>query len=165
MRKALPVCLGWERFLEAWKPCDLILTSKKKVRDWAQALLFKCHEEHFPDTPVPLLYRPKSTRRQNILVTIPGSLLDGRPDQQELVLNDVVEVPLKYAREVRDGKWGPDWDIGYALTVHSSQGLTIYDPKKLWIIDDYLQWSNLAYLAVSRVEYFRQLERVVCSPK
>ena len=23
MRKALPGCLGWERFLEAWKPCDL----------------------------------------------------------------------------------------------------------------------------------------------
>ena len=38
------------------------------------------------------------------MVTIPGPLLDGRPDQQELVLNDVVEVPLKYAREVLDGK-------------------------------------------------------------
>ena len=42
------------------------------------------------------------------MVTIPGPLLDGRPDQQELVLNDVVEVPLKYAREVLDGKWGQD---------------------------------------------------------
>ncbi|MEW8688338.1 MAG: hypothetical protein AB2556_21205, partial [Candidatus Thiodiazotropha sp.] len=25
-RKMLPSCLGWERFVEAWKPCDLILT-------------------------------------------------------------------------------------------------------------------------------------------
>ena len=74
-------------------------------------------------------------------------------------------VPLKYPREVRDGKWVPDWDIGFALTVHSSQGLTIHDPPKIWIIDDYLQWSNLAYLAVSRVEYLRQLERVVCPPE
>ncbi|MEW8686692.1 MAG: hypothetical protein AB2556_12835 [Candidatus Thiodiazotropha sp.] len=50
-------------------------------------------------------------------------------------------------------------------SVHSSQGLTIADPQKVWIIDDYLQWSNLAYLAVSRVEYLSQLERVVCPPE
>ncbi|MEW8688970.1 MAG: hypothetical protein AB2556_24390 [Candidatus Thiodiazotropha sp.] len=37
-------------------------------------------------------------------------------------------------------------------------------PQKVWIIDDFLQWSNLAYFAVSRVEYMHQLERVVCSP-
>ncbi|MEW8688738.1 MAG: hypothetical protein AB2556_23220 [Candidatus Thiodiazotropha sp.] len=36
------------------------------------------------------------------------------------------------------------------------------DPKKVWIIDDYIQWSNLAYLAISRVEYLSQLEQVVC---
>ena len=165
MRKALPGCLGWERFVEAWKPCDFILTSRQKVRDRAQRLLFERHEKCFPDVPVPLLYRPMDTRRQNIMVTIPGLLLDRRPDQQELVLNDVVEVPLKYAREVLDGKWGQDWAFGYALTVHSSQGLTVADSRKVWIIDDYLQWSNLAYLAVSRVEYLSQLERVVCPPE
>ena len=100
---------------------------------------------------------------QNIMVTIPGPLLlDGRPDQEELVLNDLVQVGLKYAREVLDSKWGQDWALRYTLTVHSSQGLSIADPKKVWIIDDYLQWSNLAYLALSRVEYLSQLERVVC---
>ena len=52
-----------------------------------------------------------------------------------------------------------------AITVHSSQGLTVADPQKVWIIDDFLQWSNLAYLAVSRVEYMHQLERVVCPPE
>ncbi|MEW8689419.1 MAG: hypothetical protein AB2556_26645, partial [Candidatus Thiodiazotropha sp.] len=61
--------------MEAWKPCDLILTSRLEVRDRAQKLLYKRHEEHFPDTSVPLLYRPKDTRRQNIMVTIPGPLL------------------------------------------------------------------------------------------
>ncbi|MEW8688030.1 MAG: hypothetical protein AB2556_19640 [Candidatus Thiodiazotropha sp.] len=100
------------------------------------------------------------------MVTIPGPLLlDGRQDQQELVLNDVVEMPLQYAREALDGKWGQDWALGYALKVHSSQGLTIADPKKVWLIDDYLQWSNLAYLAVSRVEYLSQFERVACPPE
>ena len=99
------------------------------------------------------------------MVTIPGPLLDGRPDQQELVLNDVIEVPLKYAHEVLDGKWGQDWALGYTLTIHSSQGLTVADPQKVWIIDNFLQWSNLAYLAVSRVEYLGQLEQVVCPPE
>ena len=72
---------------------------------------------------------------------------------------------MKYAREVLGGIWGSDWALGYAITVHSSQGLTIADPQKVWIIDDYLQWLNLAYLAVSRVEHLRQLERVVCPPE
>ena len=102
---------------------------------------------------MPILYRPEDTRRQNTMVTIPGPSLEGTPNQQELVLNDVVEVPLKYAREVLGGMWGSDCALGYAITVHSSQGDTITDPQKVWIIDDYLQWSNLAYLAVSRVEH------------
>ena len=38
-------------------------------------------------------------------------------------------------------------------------------PKKVLIIDDFLQWSNLAYLTVSRVERPHQLERVVCPPE
>ena len=131
MRKALPSCLGWERFVKAWKQCDLILTSRQKVRDRAQRLLFERYEKYFPDSSVPLLYHPKDTWGQNIMVTIPGPLLlDGRPDQEELVLNDVVQVGLKCARDVLDGKWGQDWALGYALTVHSSQGLTVADPKK-----------------------------------
>ncbi|MEW8686500.1 MAG: hypothetical protein AB2556_11870, partial [Candidatus Thiodiazotropha sp.] len=95
--------------------------------------------------------------------TIPGPLVvDGRPDRQELVLNDVVEVSWQTARKVLDGLWGQDWALGYAITVHSSQGLTIADPQKVWIIDDFLQWCSLAYLAVSGMEYMHQLERVVC---
>ena len=165
IRKVLPGCLGWERFVEAWKPCDLILTSRLKVRDRAWKLLFERHEEYFPETSVPLHYCPEDKRQQNIMVTIPGPSSEGRPNQQDLVLNEVVEVPLKYAREVLDGKLGSDWALDYAITVHSSQGLTIADPQKVWIIDDYLQWSNLAYLAVTRVEHLSELQRVVCPPE
>ena len=93
--------------MESWKPCDLILTSRLKVRDRAQKLLFERHEEYFPDTSVPLLYRPEDTRRQDIKVTIPGPLLlDGRPDQRELVLNDVVEVPLNMAARFQSRVFG-----------------------------------------------------------
>ena len=73
----LPGCLGWERFAEAWKPCDLILTSRLKVRDRAQKLLFERHEEYFPETSVLLLYCPEDTRRQNIMVTISGPSPEG----------------------------------------------------------------------------------------
>ena len=158
MRKALPKCRGWDEFVDDWHPRDLILVTRKAPRDQAQKLLFEHHKEAFPDELVPLLYRPRDTRRQNVLVKIPG------PDvaKEELVLNDVVEVSVETAQEVLDGKWGDDWALGYALTVHSSQGLTIEDPQKVWIVDDYLQWSNLAYLAVSRVRYLHQLER--CCP-
>ena len=83
------------------------------------------------------------------MVTIPGLSPEGRPNQEELVLYDVVKVPLIYASEVLGSMWGSDWAHGYASTVHSSQGLTIADVQKVCITDDYLQWSNLAYLSVS----------------
>ena len=158
MRKALPRCRGWTDFVDDWQPRDLILVTRKAPRDQAQKLLFEHHKEVFPDELVPLLYRPRDTRLQNVLVTIPG------PDmaKEELVLNDVVEVFVETAQEVLDGEWGQDWALGYALTVHSSQGLTIKDPQRVWIVDDYIQWSNLAYLAVSRVQYLNQLAR--CCP-
>ena len=114
------VASGGKRFVEAWKPCDLILISRLKVRDRAQKLLFERHEGYFPETSVPLLYRP-DTRRQNIMVTIPGPSPEGRPNQQELVLNDVVEVPLKYAREVLGGMWGSDWALLCHLWAMPSQ--------------------------------------------
>ena len=156
-RKALPSCLVWERFVEGLKPDDLILTSRQKVRDQAQKLLFQRHKESFQGSDVPLLYHPKDSRKQNTLVTIPGT-----NQKEQLVLNDIKVVTIKTAEAAIQTD---DWRLGYALTVHSSQGLTIKDPQKVWIIDDYLQWSNLTYLAVSRVEYMHQLERVVCPPE
>ena len=87
---------------------------------------------------MPLLYHPKDSRKQNIVVPIPGT-----QRKEELVLNDVVNVKIDATeREIRTD----DWQLGYSVTVHLSQSLTIHNPQKVWIIDDYLQWSNLAYL-------------------
>ena len=91
------------------------------------------------------------------MVPIPGTQC-----KEELVLNDVVNVEIDAAERAIKSD---DWRLGYSVTVHSSQGLTIHNPQKVWIIDDYLQWSNLAYLTVSRVEYMQQLERVVYPPE
>ena len=67
-----------------------------------------------------------------VLVVIPGlMLLDGRPDQEELVLNDVMEMAVQYVQEVMDGKWSSDCVFGKAVAVHSSQGVTIHDPQKV----------------------------------
>ena len=154
MRKALPRCLGWTDFIERWTPTDLTLVTRTAVRDRAQELLFARHRENFSEEKVPLLYHPRDSRIQNCLVTIPGT-----DRQEKLVLNDVVQVSIAAAEKAI---LTDDWRLGYTLTVHSSQGLTIYDPQKVWIVDDYLQWSNLTYLAVSRVEYLHQLAR--CCP-
>ena len=73
MRKALTGCRGWDRFGDAWKTGYLILTSRQKVHDRAQELLFQHHKDRFQDTLVPLLYYPKDSRKQNVQVTIPGT--------------------------------------------------------------------------------------------
>jgi len=152
MREALPNILFCKTFLEQWTPLDLILVSRQEARDKMQSVLLEQHKTKFKNQLVPLLYHPKDSRKQNILVQIPGT-----ERKEELVLNDIVGVSIEAAEKAIQTK---DWRLGYAITVHSSQGLTIKMPQKVWIIDDYLTWSNLAYLAVSRVEYLHQLVRV-----
>lgn len=49
----------WLKFVEAWKPGDLILASRINARDRVHELLFQRHREHFPDACMPLLYYPK----------------------------------------------------------------------------------------------------------
>ena len=148
--------------MEAWKPYDLILTSRQKVRDRDQRLLFERNEKNFPS----LYYTaPKTLGGKTSWSPSPGPCwmaarpAGARPERRRR--RGALEIcPRGPRRQV-----GPGWALGYATTVHSSQGLTVADPQKVWIIDDYLQWSNLSYLAVSRVEYMHQLERVVCPPK
>ena len=71
IRKALPRRLGYDRFVEAWKPGDLILTLRQELRNRGQELLFQRHKDQYPVEPVPLFYRPRDTRKENIMVTIP----------------------------------------------------------------------------------------------
>ena len=56
------------------------------------------------------------------------------------------------------------WTLGYVTTIHSSQGLTISDTV-VWIVDNRIEWSNLVYLAVSRVRQINQLRRIVFDDK
>lgn len=127
MRKTFPRCFGCVRFVAAWKPGDLILASRKPIHDAAQHVLFEHHQEAFPEDPVPVVYRPRDMRKQNIIMTNPGPL----SDKLELVLNDVVKVLLKHAIEAITTKfWDDHWTLDYAMTAHSTQGLTIEGPRR-----------------------------------
>ena len=72
------------------------------------------------------------------MVPIPGT-----DRSEELVLNEAVEATVEAAEAAIQTD---DWRLGYALTVHSLQGITIHEPQKVWVIDDYFQWFSLAYL-------------------
>ena len=114
-------------FWEMWRPNDLIIASRKIVIDTLQRELFELHKEKFPTVPVPLCYRPSDTRRQNIQVEIPGPLTDSGTEKQILVLNDIVLVDISAVEDALRADKSP-WTLGYAATIHSSQGLTItYD--------------------------------------
>ena len=116
--------------------------------------LFYTQKEKFATLPVPLCYRPKDTRRQNIEVDI-----SGQSEKQSLVLNAIVLVDINVVEDALRADKSP-WKLGYAATIHSSQGLTISDTI-VWIIDNRIERSNLVYLAVSRVRRINQLRRVV----
>jgi hypothetical protein len=142
-------------FWTLWKPTDLIVASRKIIRDELQKKLFMLHKEKFSNLPVPLCYRPADTRRQNIDVEIPGESVR----IQNLVLNDIVLIDINSVESALSMDKSP-WILGYAITIHSSQGLTISDTN-IWIVDDRIEWSNLVYLAVSRVRRITQLHRVI----
>ena len=60
VQKVLPGCLGWGCFMEAWKPGDLILTSRQKVRSRVQRLLFNA-TKRISQTPPFLCYTAPKT--------------------------------------------------------------------------------------------------------
>jgi len=101
-----------------------------------------------------MLYRPLDTIKQNIEVEIPG-----QNGKQILVLNGIVLVDINAVEDAFCADKSP-WMLGYVTTIHSSQRLTIMDTI-VWIVDNRIEWSNLVYLAVSRVRRTNQLRRIV----
>ena len=56
-------------------------------------------------------------------------------------------------------------DLSPSTARTTTTRLSYLNSGRIWIIDDFLQRSNLAYLAVSRLEFLVKLERVVCTPR
>ncbi|CAI2170168.1 18790_t:CDS:10 [Funneliformis geosporum] len=77
-------------------------------------------------------------------------------------------LPVTEKWEYLEAEWKPsdhmladkkviDWELEYAITIHTSQGMTLKASQCVWVIDENLAWDNLIYLAVGRVEYLSQL--------
>ncbi|CAG8516723.1 3419_t:CDS:2 [Dentiscutata heterogama] len=108
--------------------------------------------------------KPRDGHKQNCLVQIPGP-----SGKKKLVKNDIVylflnTLPDKFLKDMLADKKVIDWELGYAMTIYTSQGMTLKSPQRVWIIDENLAWDNLIYLAVGRVEYLNQLIRVKAPP-
>ena len=140
----------YEAFLNDWHPQDLVLSSRRASQARIEKDLLRRHKEKYNSHTVPVSYRPRDTRvqKRNVRVPYTDVILENA------VTHDRVWLPLQVVEQVIKH---PDWRLGYCMTVHSAQGLTI--KETLWIIDQRLCWSNLIYTAISRVEYSTQLKR------
>ncbi|CAG8687539.1 17281_t:CDS:2, partial [Cetraspora pellucida] len=147
-RGILPTIEKWERLEKEWTLSDRILSAHRLSRRIASQKCLELHRIKYPDLPVPLIYRSRDGRKQNCLVPIPGS-----SEKQELVKNDIVYLPLnmlpeKFIKDILSEEKILDWNLGYAMTVHTSQGMMLEAPQRVWVIDEHLAWNNLIYLAV-----------------
>jgi hypothetical protein len=163
-RGAIPVIEKWNYFEAEWTPSDRILSAHRLSRRLASQICLKLHYIKYPNIPIPLIYRPRDGRKQNCLIQIPGS-----SEKRELVKNDIVYLSLnslskKFIEDMSREEKILDWDLGYAMTVHTSQGMTLEAPQRVWVIDEHLAWDNLIYLAVGRVEYLNQLIQIKGPP-
>ncbi|CAG8614306.1 16671_t:CDS:2, partial [Cetraspora pellucida] len=107
----------------------------------------KCFELYlikYPDLSVLLIYQSRDGYKQNCLVEITDSF-----DKQELVKNDIVHLPLntlskKFLADILMKKKILDWDLEYAMTIHTSQGMMLEALQQVWVIDEHLSSETLA---------------------
>ncbi|CAG8847433.1 31472_t:CDS:2, partial [Gigaspora margarita] len=144
-----------QRLEKEWTLSDRILSAHILSQRIAFQKYLELHQIKYPEIQIPLIYRPRDGRKQNCL--------------KELVKNDIVYLPLntlpdKFLKDILADKKVIDWELGYAMTIHTSQRMTLKSPQHVWIIDENLAWDNLIYLAVGRVEYLNQLIWVEAPP-
>ena len=88
-REVLPVAEKWEHLEAEWKPLDRILSAHLLSRRIASQKCLEFHWAKYLNVPIPLIYRPRDERKQNCLVSIPGS-----SEKRELVKNDIIYLSL-----------------------------------------------------------------------
>ncbi|CAI2181781.1 19889_t:CDS:2 [Funneliformis geosporum] len=85
----------------------------------------------FGEMPHDWLKKLKDGHKQNYLIPIPSS-----SEKKELVKNDIIHLPLntlpdKFLKDMLADKKVIDWELGYAMTIHTSQGMTLKAPHQL----------------------------------
>ena len=87
---------------------------------------------------IPLIYRPRDGCKQNCLVLIPGS-----SEKRELVKNDIIylsldALPDEFLKDMLADKKVIYWTLRYAMTIHTSQGMTLKASQRVWVINENL---------------------------
>ncbi|GES82000.1 hypothetical protein GLOIN_2v1848952 [Rhizophagus clarus] len=115
--------------------CSRLQELKKKMRRQNNRMQSDLFHEVLPITEKweYLEREPKDGRKQNCLILIPGS-----SEKKELVKNDIIHLPLntlpdKFLKDMLADKKVIDWELGYAMTIHTSQGMTLKAPQSVWI--------------------------------
>ncbi|RHZ64216.1 hypothetical protein Glove_326g95 [Diversispora epigaea] len=123
-----------EKYLEKeWTPSDRILSAHRLSQRIASQKCLELHRTKYPDTPIPLIYRPRDGCKQNCLIPIPGL-----SEKQELVKNDIIYLSLNmlpetFIADILKEEKNIDWDLA---------------------------WDNLIYLTIDRIEYLNQLIQI-----
>lgn len=142
----------YKAFIDAWHPRDFVMASTHAMGNVLDAELREVHKRKYPKELCPVVYDPVNGKAQNIMVKPPGL-----KEPMNVCRGTVAWVPLP------KGELPRDWKRANWLTVHSAQGSTIKNPRKIWIMDHALaSWcDNAVYTAVSRAEYETQIHRVL----
>uniref|UniRef100_U9UIP5 Uncharacterized protein n=1 Tax=Rhizophagus irregularis (strain DAOM 181602 / DAOM 197198 / MUCL 43194) TaxID=747089 RepID=U9UIP5_RHIID len=82
-------------------------------------------------------------------------------DRQKMDANKIVLFrSLAHPKKGITDKKVIDWELGYAMTIRTSQGMTLKAPQSVWVIDENLAWDNLIYLAVGQIEEAKKNRRL-----
>ena len=154
--RPLPGCLGWERFVEAWKPCDLRPGGRRfatgprgfcprAMRSISRTPPCLCYivsrilsgKTSWSPSLGPCWMAGKTSKSSRCPWNMPA-----RSSTASGARSGLLATP---SRSLEPGS-------------HSCQSSESLDHRQLSPV------AHLAYLAVSRVEYLSKLERVVCPP-
>ncbi|CAG8838656.1 17699_t:CDS:10, partial [Gigaspora margarita] len=164
-----PECIGEKKFprVVIWDKakCSRLQELKKKIRHQNNRVQLDLFHEALPVAKkwkyLESEWKPSDHGcKQNCLVQISSS-----SEKKELVKNDIIYLPLntlsdKFLQGMLGKEKAIDWELGYTMTIHTSQGMTLKAPQRVWVIDEHLAWDNLIYLAVGHVEYLGQLIQI-----
>ncbi|CAG8726423.1 6233_t:CDS:2, partial [Dentiscutata heterogama] len=120
-RGILPTIEKWKYLEKEWTLSDRILSAHILSRRIASQKCLELHQIKYPEIPIPLIYKPRDGYKQNCL--------------KELVKNDIVylslnTLPNKFLKDMLVDKKVIDWELGYAMTIHTSQGMTLKSPQR-----------------------------------
>jgi hypothetical protein len=144
-----------KEMIDLWAPGDIIIEATNTLGNDLRTSIADVRAKKYPDTPIPLVFRPRAGERKKYR-KIKGVLpLVKAPNGK------FISAAVGAKVEVQPGtKYDTLWAEDTVTTVHSVQGQTIKAPRRIFICLDNIErtWChNAAYVAMSRAERADQL--------